>query len=146
MRLGSVVVAMLAAGLVLISAGMSHAADSLCWSKNLPIAAPPDISCVPLTRDFLRSMRGVTREKVVTSMGAIGRPSEDRLHFLSNYGDGKQLGAGEVNFTFDADGRVSGIDAAVVQPHRTRTIDFQWDSIGYQCSDFPDSRLPCSVP
>jgi hypothetical protein len=145
MRLSAAVTMMLAAGLALNVGEMAHAADLACWNKSLPIAAPADISCVPLTRAFLRSMRGATREHVISSMGAKGRPSEDRLHFLSNYGDGKLLGAGEVNFTFDADDRVISIDAVVVEPHQTRTIDFQWDSVGYQCSDFPESRLPCSA-
>jgi hypothetical protein len=145
MRLGSAVAMMLAAGFALNTAGLARAAGLSCWNQSLPIAAPADISCVQLTRDFLRSMRGVTREQVISSMGATGRPSEDRLHYLSNFGDGKQLGAGEVNFTFDADDRVISIDAIVVQPHQTRTIDFQWDSVGYQCSDFPESRLPCSA-
>jgi hypothetical protein len=145
MRLGLAVAMILAAGLALNTAGLAHAADLACWNKSLPFSAPADISCVPLTHDFLRSMRGATREQVISSMGAIGRPSEDRLHYLSNYGDGKQLGAGEVNFTFDADDRVISIDAIVVQPNETRTIDFQWDSVGYQCSDFPESRLPCSA-
>ena len=145
MRPRAAVTMMLAASLALNTVGMARAAGLACWNKSLPIAAPTDISCVPLTRDFLRSMRGVSRAQVISSMGATGRPSEDRLHYLSNYGDGKQLGAGEVNFTFDADDRVISIDAIVVQPHQARTIDFQWDSVGYQCSDFPESRLPCSA-
>jgi hypothetical protein len=83
-----------------------------------------DISCQALTDEFLLSLRDATKREVVKAMGVEGRAIKpdslcrgvtcsDELHFISNYSKGTHWGAGDINFLFDQNGRVSLIFGSI---------------------------------
>jgi hypothetical protein len=95
-----------------------------CWGDD----SRQDISCRALTEKFLLSMRGTTKPEVIRAMNVGGREINKGLRFLSNYSKGERWGSGSVNFTFDADGRVSIIVASVDPPNMAgKSVDFIWN-------------------
>lgn len=86
--------------------------NSECWGDD----TRQDISCRALTEDFLLSMQGATKPEVIKAMNVGGRKIASGLHFISNYSRGERWGSGDVNFTFDTEGRVSVIGASIDPP------------------------------
>ena len=96
-----------------------------CWGDD----TRQDISCRALTEGFLLSMRGATKPEVIKAMNVGGRKIASGLHFISNYSNGERWGSGDVNFTFDAEGRVSIISASIDPPDMAGThADFIWNA------------------
>ena len=128
-----------------------------CWSadwiEKLPPddvlrrnAERPDITCRAITEKLLLSLRYATKADVIKAMNVNGREIEDGerhiLHFLSNYSKGQRTGSGDVNFIFDADGRVSVITASVDRANlEGDTIEFIWNAHHVGCSDFPGTSM-----
>lgn len=128
--------------LIVASLFIAHTAladNAACSGDN----GRQDVSCRALTEGFLLSMRGATQDQVQEAMGVRGRPIERGLHFISNYAEGSRLGSGDVNFTFDIDGRVSVVWAILDLPNDERHPEFIWNKIDFQhgCSDLPHSRM-----
>jgi hypothetical protein len=125
--------------------------NAACWGDN----KRQDISCQALTDEFLLSLRDATKTEVVKAMGVEGRALKpdslcrgvtcsDELHFISNYSKGTHWGAGDINFLFDQDGRVSLIFGSIDPPNgEGRAASFIWnaDLLPAGCSDLPHSLL-----
>jgi hypothetical protein len=111
-----------------------------CWGDK----SRQDISCRNLTESFLMSMRNASMAEVRKAMQVDGRPFENGLHFISNYSLGTRWGSGDVNFTFDDQGRVMVISASLDPPKADGKIaDFMWnrEMLPTGCSDLPNSPL-----
>jgi hypothetical protein len=110
-----------------------------CWGDQ----KRQDITCRSLTDRFLTSLEGATRADVEKAMKVNGiQFGNGALHFLSNYSRGARAGGGDVNFTFDASGRVSAISGAI-ETADGGNADFIWNAelLPRGCSDFPGSTL-----
>jgi hypothetical protein len=89
-------------------------------------------------------MRRATKPEVIKAMNVRGREISAGLHFISNYSEGERWGSGDVNFTFDTEGRVSVIVASIDPPGmQGKSVDFIWnaDRLPGGCSDFPNTHL-----
>jgi hypothetical protein len=130
-----------------------------CWGDD----NRQDISCRALTESFLLGMRGATKQEIIKAMNVGGREIGGGLHFISNYSKGERWGSGNVNFTFDDEGRVSVIVASIDPPNMDgKSVDFIWNvyaapPLGKEidrstkdfarqpyCSDFSGSSTKCS--
>jgi hypothetical protein len=101
----------------------SAKSNSECWGDD----NRQDISCRALTETFLLSMRGAAKADVLKAMNVSCREISGGLRFISYYSKGEQSGSGNVNFTFDDQGRVSVIVASVDPPSMVgKSADFIW--------------------
>lgn len=102
------------------------------------------ISCRALNETFLLGMRGATKVDVIKAMNVRGREIDKGLHFTSRYASGLRWGAGDVSFLFDAQGRVSVIEATLDPPNpEEKLVRFKWsaDRLPAGCSSLPRTRL-----
>jgi hypothetical protein len=118
--------------------------NSDCWGDD----QRQDISCQNLTEAFLLSMRNAPMATVRAAMKVAGRDvgngQQSELHFISNYSRGSRWGSGDVNFLFDAKGRVEVISASLDPPYMNgKSADFTWNRglMPNGCSDLPNSKL-----
>jgi hypothetical protein len=127
---------------LLMSSGAANAfSEKECekvWSKeNWALAKqvqPPDFTCVTITEQLLLSLHNATKEQVIKTMKANGRPTSkeyDVLHFLS-------VTNGDVNFQFENDKAV--IIFGVVDDAPSG-VNFIWNQAqSFACSDLPGSH------
>ena len=132
-----------AAVIVLLAMPPAYADTSQCWGMA-DDASHPEISCTPLTQDLLTKLEGASRAQVIQAMGAPGALDDGgALSFESNYRFGKHGYSGSVSFTFNPNGRVGVIVAAIDAPHHRRGVKYVWNAEMPGCSDFPGSIQRC---
>ena len=129
----------LAAAAVLVAVSGAPKGNAACWGDD----ARQDITCARITTDLILRMRYAAKATVTAAMGVSGRRfDEDHWHFVSNYGRGRGLGAGAVNFIFDQEGRAVAVFGEV--DSQPKFLYFSWNADGSFCSDLPGIARRCS--
>ncbi|QQX90173.1 hypothetical protein IGS75_07875 [Gluconobacter sphaericus] len=140
--------ALLGAGLVVpqLASATPLVGQKACWMSNVGEDPRPEISCQSLSPEFLRKLEHATPaqvRKLFAVPGKDGKPT-----YFEGVGKIPGFHNGYVDLVYSK-GHVTNVSAVTTEFQNNGMagpeMDFRWDAVKGECSDFPGSTQRCNT-
>ncbi|MBF0887336.1 MULTISPECIES: hypothetical protein [Gluconobacter] len=120
--------------------------QTACWQSNVGEDPRPEISCQTLSPEFLRKLEHATPAQVVKLFAVPGK--DGKPTYFEGVGKIPGFYNGYVELVYTK-GHVTNVSAVTTEFQKNGMagdeMDFRWDSVKGECSDFPGSTHRCNA-
>ncbi|MBS1104113.1 hypothetical protein JK202_14045 [Gluconobacter sp. Dm-62] len=120
--------------------------QTACWQSNEGEDPRPEVSCQSLSPDFLRKLEHATPTQVSKLFAVPGK--DGKPTYFEGVGKVPGFRNGYVDLVYGK-GHVTSVSAVTTEFQSNGMagpeMDFRWDSVKGECSDFPGSTHRCNA-